>query len=50
MPWTTDIDHIEIALAYHAVEMGINKVKAGRGSPVPQQARLDVFRLERFAQ
>jgi len=45
-----DIDHIQVALADNAVEMRVDKVEAGRGAPVSQQARLDMFRLKRFAQ
>jgi hypothetical protein len=38
-----DVDRVEIMLFDGAVEMNVDEVQSGRGSPVPQQPRLDVF-------
>ena len=40
-----DVDHVQIVAVDHAVEMHVEHVQPGRGAPVAQQARLDVFAL-----
>ena len=45
-----DVDDVEIAMADDAVEMGVDEVEARCGAPVSEQARLDVFWRQRFAQ
>ena len=45
MPRTADIDHIEVAVADNAVQVSIDKVQTGRGAPVAQQARFNMFGL-----
>ena len=40
---TGDIDHVEVVLLDDAVQVGIEEVQAGRGAPVAEQPRLDVF-------
>ena len=42
-----DIDHVQIALFDQTVEMDINEVEPGGGTPMPEQTRFDVFELER---
>ena len=40
-----DVDHVEIMLLDHAIQVHVNEVKTGRGAPVPEQAGLDVGKL-----
>ena len=44
-----DVDHVEIVLFDEAVAMDVDEIESGRGAPVAQQSRLDVFQLERLA-
>ena len=44
------IDHIQIVLVDDAVQMGINKVLSGNGTPVTDDLLFDVFGLEGFLQ
>ena len=50
VPGTADIEHVEVALHDHPVEVGVDEVQARRGAPVTEQSRLDVAKLERLAQ
>ncbi len=43
-----DIDRVDVVLLDDAVEVNVDEVEAGRGAPVAQQARLDVFALQRL--
>ena len=45
-----DVDHVEIELLDHPIEMNVDEVEAGRRAPVAEKTRLDVFFLERLAQ
>ena len=45
-----DVDHVEVVLLDDAVAVGVDEVQAGRGSPMAQQARLDVLRLQRLGE
>src|SRR5215208_6282293 len=43
-------DGVEVVLPDQAVEVGIDEAEAGRGTPVPEEARLYVRRIQRLAQ
>ncbi len=47
---SADMDHVEIGLADHAVEMSVDEVETGRRAPMTEQPRLDVLCLQRLAQ
>src|SRR5215470_18506593 len=38
-----DIDHVEIVLLNHAVQVCIDKIETGCGSPVAEQSRFDML-------
>ena len=46
MAGTDDVDHVQIALTDEAVPVNIEKIQAGRGSPMAEQPRLDVVEGE----
>ena len=50
MARSANIDDAEIALLDHPVEMRIDEVQPRRRAPMAEQARLDMLRLQRFAQ
>src|SRR6516225_12070200 len=43
-----DVDHIEIVLLDHPVQVSVNKVQARRRPPMTEKPRLDVFFRERL--
>ncbi len=43
VPGPGDVDHVQVALFDHPVEVGEAEVQARRGAPVPEQARFDVL-------
>ncbi len=45
-----DVDHVEIVLSDHPVEVGVDEVEPRRGSPMAQQPRFDVVLDERLLQ
>ena len=45
-----DVDHVEIVLLDQPVAVHINEIQAGRGAPVAQQPRLDVFHPQRLGE
>jgi hypothetical protein len=45
-----DVDHVQVVLLDQPVQVHINEIESGGGAPVPEQPRLDVFRLERGLQ
>ena len=45
-----DVDDVEIALADHAVDVGVDEVEARRRAPVAEEARLDMLGGQRLAQ
>ena len=49
MSRTGDVNDVRIMLFDEAVQMNVDEVLSRRGSPVTEQSRLDLFRLERFA-
>ena len=49
MSRTGDVNDVRIMLFDEAVQMDVDEVLSRRGSPVPEQPRLDLFRLERLA-
>ncbi len=49
MPRTGDIDDVRIMFFDQTVQMDVDEVLAWRGSPVTEQSRLDLLRLERLA-
>ena len=44
---TDDVDHIQVIVLDEPVEMNVEEVQPGCCSPMPEQARLDLFKLER---
>src|SRR6266851_6871348 len=46
VPRTGDVNDIQIVFFDNPVEVNVNEVQSGRGAPMTQQARLDVFALE----
>ena len=50
MSRAADIDHVQVVFLDQAVGVGIDEVQSGRGAPVPEQARLDVFDGKRLGQ
>src|SRR6185295_2431606 len=42
-----DVDHVEVTLFDHAVEVHVDEILPGRRAPVAEQSRLDVFVLQR---
>jgi hypothetical protein len=45
MPRAADVDAVEIIFADQTVEMNIDEIQPGRGAPVAEQTRLDMFDL-----
>ncbi len=45
-----DVDRVEVALAYHAVQVRVDEVQARRRAPMAEQARLGVLDPQRLAQ
>ena len=50
VPGTRDVDHVEVPVPDHPVEVRVQQVEPGRGAPVPEQPRLHVLGKQRFAQ
>ena len=50
MSGTADEDGVKVSRTDHAVQVRVQEVQPGSGSPVPEQPRLDVLDLERLAQ
>jgi hypothetical protein len=50
VPGARDVDHVQVALPYHPVQVDVDEVQARRGAPVAEQARLDVLPGERLLQ
>jgi hypothetical protein len=50
VPGPDHVDHVEVVLLDHAVQVRVEEVQARRGAPVPEQARLHVLARERLAQ
>ena len=50
MTRTAYIDHIQVVLLDDPIEMNVNKVEAGGGSPVTEQSGFYVFKRERLLQ
>src|SRR4029453_9593011 len=48
MTGSSQKDSAQVVLNDQTVEMNVSEAQAWTGSPVPQQALLDMFRLERF--
>ena len=47
MTRSDDVHHVEVMPLNQPVQMRVNEIQPGRGSPMPQQARLDVVFDER---
>ena len=43
---TDDVDHVQVIVLDEPVEMNVEKVQPSCCSPMPEQARLDVFKPE----
>jgi hypothetical protein len=50
MPRAADVDHVEVVLLNHAIEMYIDEVQPRRGASVSKQSRLDVCQRQGFLQ
>jgi hypothetical protein len=48
VPGTGDVDHVEIVFLDQPVEVNVDEIQTGCGSPVPEQPRLDVFLTKRL--
>src|SRR6201982_937293 len=48
MPGAGDVDHVEVVLLDHPVQVNVDEVQAGRRSPVAEKPRLDVILCERL--
>jgi hypothetical protein len=48
VPGPRDVDHVEIALLDHPVQVNVDEVQARRCSPMPEEPRLNVVLCERF--
>src|SRR5215475_1919690 len=48
MPGARDVDHVEIALLDHPVQVNVDEIQARRRSPMTEKPRLDVVLCERF--
>src|SRR5215471_10891487 len=48
MPGPRDVDHVEIALLDHPIQVNVDKIQARRCSPMAEKPRLDVVLCERF--
>lgn len=46
MTWARNVDHVQIKSLDHSIQVNVNEVLAGRGSPVSQQPRLDMLELQ----
>src|SRR5262245_42696301 len=45
-----NIDHVQVTLCNHPVEVNIYEIESGSRPPMPQQTELDVFEFKRLAQ
>ena len=45
---TGDEDHVEVMHFDEAVQVDVDEVQSGRGTPVAEEARFDVFEFERL--
>src|SRR6202158_3309153 len=50
MTRTGNVDNVQIQLFDEPIEMKIDEIQAGRGSPMAEQAWLDVFNFQRLTQ
>ena len=50
VPRARDVEHAQVALPDHPVQVGVEQVEPGRRPEVPEQARLDVLRPQRLAE
>src|ERR1700676_683435 len=50
MTRTSNVDNVQIQLFDEPIEMKIDEIQAGRGSPMAKQAWLDVFNFQRLTQ
>ena len=48
MPGPGDVDHVEVVLLDHPVQVGVDEVQSGRGPPVAEEPRLDVLLGQRL--
>jgi hypothetical protein len=48
MPWTGDIDHVQILTMDHPVKMDVDEIQAGCRSPMSEETGLDMLKRERF--
>jgi hypothetical protein len=50
MPGAGNIEHVEVILFDDAIQVNVEEVLARRGSPMAEQARLDMLQLQRLLQ
>jgi hypothetical protein len=48
MSGTGDVDHVEVVLLDHPVQVDVDEVQTRRGSPVAEEPRLDVLLGQRL--
>ena len=48
VPGTGNVKHVETVVLDHPVQMHVDEILSGRGSPMPEQPRLDVLELKRL--
>ena len=48
VPRAGDVDHVQVVLLDHPVQVDVDEVQAGRGAPVAEQPRLDVLLRQRL--
>ena len=48
MPRTDDVDHVKIVLHDQPIEVDVQEIEPGGGSPMAQQAGLDVLQRQRL--
>jgi hypothetical protein len=46
MPGAGDVDHVEVVLLDHSVQVNVDEVETWCGSPMTQEPRLDVILCE----
>ena len=48
MTGTDDIDHVEIVMLNHAVQMDVDEIETRRGAPVAHQPGFDMLPCQRL--
>jgi len=48
--WTGHKDHVQVIVFDQPVQVNIEEVQSGRGAPMAEQSRLDIFKRQRGLQ